>query len=348
MSEKIYGIPVVTPICPDGTGGGGSSGGGVTSWNDIPDKPFGETVIYAYDKDGTYDEVYELAFIGDDTATYIKISDETPNKEFFIGKTLKFEFTNGEPSDTVIINENLVMSNIPGQQLNIAMLINVLYQEYPVSDEITLTPGVWFCIPSSTPIGGIQISGIKTIDEEYIPDTIARVYPRVLYEWDESVVYSDLVAVDGTYCSSYAKISDDAPEMEFFIGKILRGQKTENGETTEVSTTLTENLVFSQIDGTYVIDYGLFIVVTVDSCEYEGYVFTKGIWCRNDYIDTSNCVSKAQILDPGKPIDESLIPDTIARVADIEKLIPSGGSITEEKVQEMIDTALGVIANGTY
>lgn len=156
--------------------------------------------------------------------------------------------------------------------------------------------------------------------EEYIPDTIARVSPNVLYEWDDTVVYSDIITINSEYNSSYVKISDDAPEREFFIGKFLRGQGIEDGVAIDVIGTLTENLVIEIENGMYSVDLGNLLVVTVDSCEYEGCVFTKGIWCRDDYIDASNCASKIQIIDQYKPIDEILIPDTIARLSDIPEV----------------------------
>lgn len=53
--SKIYGIPVATPINPEKFKGGSS---GVSSWNDLTDKPFGEEKSLATLIDGSYEAKY--------------------------------------------------------------------------------------------------------------------------------------------------------------------------------------------------------------------------------------------------------------------------------------------------
>ena len=154
--SKIYGIPVATPICPSNTGGGtgGGSvpyeqiaqavedymaenpvevsgvvktvngtapdedgnvkiegGSGVSSWNDLTDKPFGETVLYSWDEQNEYTEAVSIPEdMGAPGARFVKISDDAPDSSFFIGKTYsETGVENGEPYTTsVVLTEDYI------------------------------------------------------------------------------------------------------------------------------------------------------------------------------------------------------------------------------------------------
>lgn len=131
----------------------------------------------------------------------------------------------------------------------------------------------------------------------------------VYYKWDSGEEYETVSLFDGQV--SYAKISNDAPEKEFFIGK-MREMVYETGAVYYEDIT-SDHINFEYPEGAYDLMDSV-RVVSADSFEYNGATFTKGIWVRI-YPD----MSTLEFYTPSIPIDESIIPDTIARVKDLER-----------------------------
>lgn len=345
MSEKIYGIPVVTPICPDGTGGGGSSGGGVTSWNDLTDKPFGETVLYEYDKDKEYTDVLDDPDI--DKLIYVKISDETPNETFFVGKTLKIEHSDGTPSDMITLTDDYIFA--ADGMIRVLPALIVIFTEFDFGDEKTLSPGIWVMVERTNPYS-IQLCDVNAINEGYIPDTIARVSDgvewnmvkgkpfgdeAVLYAYDENKEYVDSYSVtmdDGStaVCVKFGvmEYGEHPPESDYFIGKSVFFRTVLGDETEEIRTVITSDMI-TQIElGVYAILPGFIFVVDTALYENGPIALSRGIWTVFPGGESNPRVTNVLLFDEPKLLDEMYIPDTIARTED---------------VQTMIDTALGEI-----
>ena len=181
----------------------------------------------------------------------------------------------------------------------------------------------------------IQSAYIKKIDEKFLPNinngngggasswndlTDKPFYPpTIYYEWNEDTVYETRVALpEGGYAGYLAKISDDSPSSDYLIGKYLNAAANVNGETQTQAAPITSNLITSG-EGYYTLANILF-VVSAASADVEGMTLTKGIWCIDDWDESQTDFSYLyiQIYDEGKTIDESVIPDTIARTSDLE------------------------------
>lgn len=145
-------------------------------------------------------------------------------------------------------------------------------------------------------------------------------YKTVYYEWDEDTEYETIVPVgaegDNVIVSSYAKISDDVPSKDFLIGKYLEVTQRSSGET--ASLQITSNLI-EEDEGAYQVALWL-VFVTADSYDMgAANPLTRGVWCVHGAEDDPMALSALSIYDPAVQLDESVIPDTIARVAQIPK-----------------------------
>lgn len=144
-------------------------------------------------------------------------------------------------------------------------------------------------MPTECKLGtGTEI--IKKIDEKYLPDgtKITTKTPIALYEWDEDVVYSDIVnAPTDVEFSSFAKISDNVISQDEFIGKTVAMKILYNDQEVVESAPITSNLITSLGDSAYSVAEMIW-VVSSDSCEISfgetSVTLTKGVWCANDMI----------------------------------------------------------------
>ena len=182
--SKIYGIPVTTPICPSGTGGG------VPSWNDLTDKPFGGGVLYEWKESTVYTETVTTPD-GAPFEMFEKISTDVPGYEFLIGKTCSVEYeddTGVAYATKYITADEIAIDTIadgyymleclrPSEYVSVTLL-------FCMSDSVnfmglTLSKGVWAMGGINKSAFGvaplvITITDVSCIDEKYIPDTIAR------------------------------------------------------------------------------------------------------------------------------------------------------------------------------
>lgn len=166
-------------------------GGGVSSWNDLEDKPFDSSVA-----DGEVTLTFDgnvagrdYIHIPGDASTqeqyYVKMSGDTPSKESFYGTTAYYvsngvessvELTEGYMSTNCIVQEGMGFTLMLGG-VAVVMVITATF----TMGDMTFEPGVWFHYvvadpdyPSSVTYAG-QVETIQHLDEKYIPDTIARV-----------------------------------------------------------------------------------------------------------------------------------------------------------------------------
>jgi hypothetical protein len=153
-----------------------SSGGGVTSWNDLTDKPFDdETVYYEWNRNTEYTEKAPL-YDGTEVAGYmVKLSDDVPSPDFFIGKYAKIAA--GSETEQVLITEDFL--EVSENLYTVAKILIVALDAEEIESggmSGTLTKGVWCPDLSDSLIESLKIiDPAKPIPEAMIPDTIARV-----------------------------------------------------------------------------------------------------------------------------------------------------------------------------
>ncbi len=168
-------------------------------------------------------------------------------------------------------------------------------------------------------------------DKPFVPE-------KLYYEWDEDTEYTEVVpALEGMTFTQLAKVSDEAPEADFFLGKYISVTGTDENGPLHATILLKTSSFIRYSDDLYVIGGAAasWYVCISDTAEVEGLTVTKGIWCVDGWIDPlyGIILTNMKIIDPAVTIDESVIPESVARISEVE---------------EMIADALGVIENGTY
>lgn len=144
-----------------------NSSGGVTSWNDLTDKPFGETIEKHYLLEETeittnltdlsYPKGFKPNGFKENDAVIIKVGDT------IYESALKYKESSTMPGDYDIYVGNLQHEDCPV----------CVHLYYDVGNTII---SVDENVPLPTTISVyVSKDGIKTLDEKYIPDTIARV-----------------------------------------------------------------------------------------------------------------------------------------------------------------------------
>lgn len=195
LIAKVNGLKFVKTVNGKGPDENGNVdvevGGGVTSWNDLTDKPFGdEKVYYEWNRNTEYTEKEPL-YDGTEVSGYmVKLSNDTPTSDFFIGKYGKAVFDGQEGDPTPITEEFLVIgSNFYLVAEFIAVALDTVTEFEINGTSATLTKGVWCMDLSDSPIESLKIIDPATpIPEKFIPDTIARV--SQIPEIPESLVQS--------------------------------------------------------------------------------------------------------------------------------------------------------------
>ena len=186
------------------------AGGGAVSWNDLTDKPFGEEGRTPITWDGVSGE--EIPF---DDVTYVKVSDVVLDKNECINATLTVIDVQGVAVGGVITEDMVNDTGIPGALIiGTAFVISV----YDVEAVSSIMPGftetgTYFLKNGATGAytQAITFAGgeIKTLDEKFIPDTIARVSPNPV-----SIDFSAF-DTEGKIIETFADSSSRTTTMEF-------------------------------------------------------------------------------------------------------------------------------------
>lgn len=134
------------------------------------------------------------------------------------------------------------------------------------------------------------------------------------YTWSANDEYSESISFDG---ETAVKISNDAPDHSSFIGgtAFIAALHADGHEIT-LSGTIGESdvVVIPEFSNYYAILDGMIAVVSVESLELpNGVVLTKGIWALG--LSSTGVISLS-VSTRAKTLDESVIPDAIARKDD--------------------------------
>lgn len=332
-----------------------SSGGGVTSWNDLEDRPFGEVTEYA--------ELLHEARVFETPIGYV------------FNAVLDFDAVIGEEyTVTIDGNEYTAVAEVRDDG-------NTYIGDYGTdgaecSFSIKVKGGMSMIEGEGAKDGSIvSISGLrketKQLDEKFIPDTIARVkdIPEGFGgSWNDladkpfSATYSDTLTWDGDVyglnCKEYGghKVSDCIPTMD----EMLNGGKftiCANGDTIEVA--ITEDNITSY-DGGYWIgstsdtddfmfnEYGDFIIVEYGNprYEYNGIYFYRAL--KNDVYVSSLTIPNYQF-ETVNSINSKWLPEPLRtgeRVVDLETLFEGDLDFSSEYYVEFpysIDIEPGAI-----
>ena len=165
--------------------GGGS--GGVTSWNDLTDKPFGDNADgTVYPMSGKYvegmgwSETVEESITWDGNTSgkesaigglFYKVSDKVFTAEQLVGQTMTMVTAGGE-TITVTLDESVVRTLDSNGEIQVNIDGEVFIQSVPVASK-NFTTGLWFSCEEDI---GAYVSGlfvtvetIHPIDQKFLP-----------------------------------------------------------------------------------------------------------------------------------------------------------------------------------
>jgi hypothetical protein len=192
-------ISEAKPALGHHSGGSSGGGGGVTAWNDLTDKPFGDVTPepltfdgnlegreYVYTGNNNKEEVY-LVKLSD---TYIAVEDmdgaigvvhDSIYGDMEIECNVSTIASGEEAGFTNDLSWTYVIGGFPGVSVAYANETISNTDRNGVTTTYELTPGIWVaCIKFADAEPHLWVSEcrfpskIKTLDETYIPDTIAR------------------------------------------------------------------------------------------------------------------------------------------------------------------------------
>lgn len=354
MHSKIYGNPIATPINPQKLAPGG---GGVTSWNDLTDKPFSdEKVYYEWNRNTEYTEKAPV-YAGTEVHHYVvKLSDDTPTPDFFIGKYARMVWEGQEGDPEPITEEFLVIgSNCYLVAEFIAVALDTVTEFEIGGTSATLTKGVWCMDLSDSPIESLKIIDPATpIPETLIPDTIARVsqIPKIPESLVQSVngtkpdengnvnVECSSVTAEGTFLNlgyDSANIINRYDNLNDYVTPGVYRYSSPNATvgTSNIlnvpDTGINKNtggfrLIVSELSSSSNADINSFMqTIIYDTPDYS----TLQIWTRVH--------SKYGSGSGWSPWFKSLTTSDVQAMIDA-----AGGGLSRDEVQTMIDEALGV------
>ena len=153
---------------PDDIGGGSS---GVTSWNDLEDKPFGES-----DNSIIWDGTPTDEFIEEDEGVgFYKVSDTYCDADALIGKTLTiFDRTINDISTTTIISAENIFTELGDGCFAVMVhdipVILVTFEATIVGEIKFPSAGTWFISTPEMFVNFLEIIDIKQLDPKFIPN----------------------------------------------------------------------------------------------------------------------------------------------------------------------------------
>ena len=156
----------------------GESSGGVSSWNDLTDKPFGsETTegVVEFNGDLTDREYVDYG----DGYVYVKVSDKVFTKDDVVGSIMYLiDGNGGEHSGPVTESDIVSMDGVVGVGPEPMHVISTKNELELLEGYAPLTSGTWFLYLNDSYIRSIsclteQVESIKTIDPKYLPENVS-------------------------------------------------------------------------------------------------------------------------------------------------------------------------------
>ena len=151
-----------------------NNGGGVSSWNDLTDKPFG-TIPAVYDitwaGDMTGRITMDMSSMGMEGAFVAKVSDKVYTKEEMIGKRVH-ALQNGDVV-AIAVDETSITDDIPGT-FTVGDCVFVCYSADEANAALNvdfITNGVYFM---TVPAAQVYVSALET------PEVVKKIDPKYL------------------------------------------------------------------------------------------------------------------------------------------------------------------------
>ena len=337
-------------------------------WNGLNNKPFGDNTI-AIEWDGIItDEMDANKFpvFGEGTDEIAKLCDLPAGfstAEDLIGCSITFQ------GETVEITEEIyagLMAELDhyhniipiGDPAIIAFILDTTYS-FHMGEEVlefsAPSPGVY--VPGearhATPVSFIKKT-VETLDEQFIPDTIARkndidwnnlvnkpfyeiTNEEINLEWDGDYESKDMLLINGEPYEldlaagtiRYYKISDLTPSFEEILTTYI-----EFNDGTGDYVANQSDYIFGTDELTLVL--GVYLVVYNSRYEEEGVVmeatggpgiYAAGTLDKTIYVSTINYIAEKATIT----LDEKYIPSSIARVNQIPTISPTSWNDLQDR-----------------
>lgn len=311
-----------------------SLGGGVSSWNDLTDKPFEVSYVYEWIDGFDYQETVML----NDTVQCVKISNTPPASiHSFIGGKVKVNSYDEDPYETIITEDFIFGDDLESYAI-IGESCFVVFSDEVTQNGVTLTHGVW-SVDLSAIDDSIQSFAISTPVKKIDPSVLPNINGSNLicgdaYVFNTSYAYDEVLEiVEGTETMKLIKVSDNAPDKLDFIGgtygMVLQGSIIEQGiegldghMRIHMEETITEDMLKDTSYGMYAIQpFGF--VVTDSEFSMDGYTLTRGVWML-DFAAYSGIPEEVEFssyftTNTFKPINDIYLPKDLVREKDIIK-----------------------------
>jgi hypothetical protein len=308
-------------------------GGGVTSWNDLEDKPFYETG-WSIGWDGNTEGLDYVDLTASLGVMLYNVA-EPKTREELIGVTVKY-FYHDNPEQIIefVITENHILNTSndkiflisDGNDLQFGVALEGGSTTLPMFGDFPLelqSAGIWIVVPFNYTVFYIGNIDIKKIDKKYLPDDIGSgvsswndLEDKPFYEtgwaieWDTNPT-DTFVPIEGS--DGFYKVSDIVPTKDELIGATLKAEF--DGES--IDMVLSDSDIVDYSADCYGFANSPFFVVTTQATEF---IFmgevpisfpSPGVW----FIYSSG-VTWAYYLGKGelKQLDPKFIPNYFGEV----------------------------------
>lgn len=303
--------------------------GGVTSWNDLTDKPFGEeSVIIEWDGNTEGRDAFEF-----DTETiYYKVSDVVPSREELVGHTIEWTVNGSIHSMEQSMIEFL-------EQHTGCFIFNycivVQDTEITINDKAYTAPstGVYFLKMAENDYGcslDYEVTDLRYLDEKFIPNTIAR--------------KSDISEVGSGGVTSWNDLEDKPFYEENNIVTVVESQsiaRTDStdtyslyqiGQSVDISAGETYTVSIDGVETTLVaVDYGDYVTLGASTPAFAEANFMFDGEYGELYLPAYSAEIVTFAIYKGSiivhPLEEKYIPDNIVRARDVPDIIRWDGNI---------------------
>lgn len=228
------------------TGGSGGSGGGVSSWNDLTDRPFGTEIVMV-------DPVFDGDLTGRETVfvqegTYaVKVSPNPVSVSDMIGATATVNMGGVEQTVPLTAENAVDASSVLGVPGAVVLQgtdpIAISLPEDAVIQGMSLSAGTWFmCVPGAfyvkslsclAPYEGEKVNKLPT---KYLPDD----YPSVETFTVDPVFYGDTTGFETVLFNDnvyFVKVTPEVYSVSDFVGATVTTVNNGVEETISVGDT---------------------------------------------------------------------------------------------------------------
>lgn len=353
-------------------------GGGVTSWNDLKDKPFYDTrtstkitIDVTNMPKVSSRPIEELDGM---SITVVKASDEYIAPNDMLGSIIDYNTGSGGVLNFVVENKNLVTCDV-------GFYVAYVYDEgdadipvcFSVPTSCTLKmldgliifdveQGLYFLHDEmlGTSVNYFEKTGgeLKTLDIKYLPQNMALGYEDKAFEdivFDGNTDGLEFVSLDlGDMVLSWYRVSDKFVPLSNMIGAVYLAPPITNPEGVFQEKEFSDYDIQISSNGSYYYDISFISVsepnTTLDLDGIEVMFPSEGIWfVQYDFGDGAEYIKYLKSPNQIVQLDEKFIPDTIARKSDLKKIDLSNyynKSDIDNKFSELDLALSSAIGNG--